>query len=67
MTGQADTPEIQPKNAAVAVRVTASEKRDVVLVAVTREIPESEVMRTLTISEITTEAARIRAAVAQAA
>ena len=59
------TPEqsgVEPRNEAVAVRVTASEKRAVQLLALLRDKSESEIMRTLTMEEIVASPAAERSA-----
>lgn len=53
--------EQEPRDKNVTVRVSASEKRDVVLVAAFHESTESDVMRDMRMAEIAAEADRIRA------
>ena len=53
-------PQEEPRTAQVNVRLTASEKLDVQLVAAMERIPESEVMRKYTVEQITTRADSIR-------
>lgn len=57
-----ETPSAEPKNENVAVRVTASEKRAIQLLALLRDVTESELMRTMTIEQIVAEAETERAA-----
>lgn len=57
---QGQATEQEPRSQLVHARVTAAEKRDVVLVAAYHESTESDVLRDWTIADITAEAARIR-------
>lgn len=56
-----EAPEmIEPRNETVAMKVTATEKRAIQLVAALRNTSESEVMRTLTVGQIVAEADALR-------
>ena len=59
--------QTEPKSKTVTAAVTVSEQQDIRLVADTRRIAVSDVIRDMTVAEIVAEAARIRAAAQEAA
>lgn len=64
MTTETDAPEIEPRTEQVTVRVTASEKKAVQLLALLRNTTESDVLRAQTLDQIVAEAEEQRAKVA---
>jgi hypothetical protein len=61
MSHDTTTSQEESRTAQVNVRLTASEKADVVLVAAFCRLPESTVLRTHTLDQVTERAAAIRA------
>lgn len=53
--------QAEPRIKTLTVALTASEKADVVFLAAFRRVPESDLMRHMTMAEIQAEVARIRA------
>lgn len=67
MVDEVVSTQTEPRSKTVTAAVTVAELQDIRLVADTRRIAVSDVIRDMTVAEIVAEAARIRAAAQEAA